>query len=105
MDFNVCLTTDDAGLLFNGVKLPWWDQNYDALFTISDVWLIAGRLFHLPGDYLFRGIIANAPGLATFLELDCSAIGDVASGLISFIAWFFFFIFWGIIMIMLADHS
>lgn len=103
MRFDVCTGTDWTGLLLNGFEGPWWDRNRDTLFTISDLWFLAGWLFHLPGDYLLRVFIANAPGLATFLELDCGVIGGLISGFVSFFAWFIVFILLALLFEFLSE--
>ena len=75
----------------SGWNLGVWfrlDQNGDGTKTISDYWLLAGKIFHLPGDALFIGVAEHLPGLAVFLELNADNLGGFISGFISLVVWF-----------------
>ena len=64
-----------------------WDQNLDGTTTISDIGLLAGTIFHAPGDALLIFVINSMPGAATFWELSFEHFGGFGSGVVSFIYW------------------
>jgi hypothetical protein len=61
------------------------DFNLDQVFTISDIWLAAGWLFHFPGDLAIAALL-NA-GFGTFLEMTTASFGGVFSGIVSFMVY------------------
>ena len=64
-----------------------WDMNGDGSVTLTDVWLLLGWVFHLPGDAVLALVLNNAPGFARFLELSVGQYGGLLTGVISFAVW------------------
>lgn len=75
----------------------WWDRNFDGVFSLTDIWLIAKWVFHWPGDLFVQWAIDNWPTATTFLELDCSSLGGSVSTAISVATWFAAFLLFAFI--------
>ncbi|MDA1355717.1 MAG: hypothetical protein O3A94_05535 [Proteobacteria bacterium] len=76
----------------SGWNLGEWlrlDQKPDGMTTITDFWLLSGKIFHLPGDAIIIGLAEHMPKVAIFLELSGDSLGEFGSGVISFFVWMF----------------
>lgn len=75
--------------IHNSLDESWarWDQNLDGTTTITDIWLLAGTIYHAPGDALLIVVVGSMPKAATFLELSFEDLGGFGSGIVSFFYW------------------
>lgn len=62
------------------------DMNGDAVFSISDVWLIIEFIWLLPAKVVVS-IAQMSPTLATFFEINCSTGESWGGGIFSSVAW------------------
>jgi len=80
------------------------DQNLDESVTITDIWLLAGKIFHAPGDAVIVIFLDHVTKVATFFELSNDSFGGFISGVISFLVWVFLFVIWIIVMLLYDDY-
>ena len=66
------------------------DGNYDGFFTITDIWIIANQLFHLPSNLI---ILLNEqfPQLVAFFEINCITGTGWGAAIFSAFIWFVVF--------------
>lgn len=62
------------------------DMNGDLLFTISDLWLQLGVLFHLPSNALME-LLSLSPDITSFFEIDCQTGQGVGGAIFSVFLW------------------
>jgi hypothetical protein len=70
---------------------PWIfrvDANLDGVFSISDIWIIVGQVFFLPGDSFTYLIMRDLPKVASFLEYSPDDYHGFLSGILSAFTWF-----------------
>ena len=65
-----------------------FDMNGDMAFTITDVSLLVGKVWHLPSNTVIW-LLERDQAIATFLELDCNTGRGWAGGTLSLIGWMF----------------
>lgn len=67
-----------------------WDMNADGLMTISDILLLVDFFFRMPAKITLE-IVAEAPSIATFFEINCLTGEGWGGAIFSVFLWFFVF--------------
>lgn len=62
------------------------DQNYDGVYTITDLWAQAVDLMYIPADALLAMFADTRIG--QFLELSCDAERGVIGAIFSLVMWY-----------------